>query len=135
MDNGELTLARALGDLTNIHINTQLSVQGSLMSNVMNYLNVVKGSSEVLEYDQEKCSHYSEYATTGNTKDAVKAAKWHAQYQIDSTNMNQEMGTQNSVVNTELMMEHTQAENLTPVYSVLEYVAVLFLTTSGLLNK
>lgn len=132
---GEFALASALNDLTEIHVGTQLTVQSDMMTDTFSYLFVVRGDSKLLEYDQKKCADYTEYATTGHAKYAVEAAKWHAKYQTDSTKMNQEMGNENATINTELMMVHTQAENLTPVYAVFEYVALIFLTTSGLINR
>lgn len=134
-DNGELALARALDNLTKTHINTQLTVQSNMLGSAFDYLYVVRGCSKTLLYDQLKCAYYNEWATTGNETDAAEAAKWHAQYQVDSTKMNHEMGREDAVVNTNDMMVHTQAENLSPVYSVLEYVALVFLTTSGLITR
>ncbi len=135
MSSGEFTLAEALNDLTQIHVGTQLTVQSDMVTDTFSYLYVVRGDSELLEKDQEKCAYYTSHATEGKPIDAAEAAKWHAKYQTDSTKMNQEMGNENATINTELMMVHTQAENLTPIYSVFEYVALIFLTTSGLINR
>lgn len=133
--NGEMVLARALTALAKDHVQTQLSVQGSMLTTTYGYIENVGKSTDVLDYDQKKCAHYSERATTNNELDAQKAAYWHAKYQVDSAVLNKEMGTESGTVNTEEVMEHTQAQNLNPVYSVLEYVALIFVTTSGLINK
>lgn len=132
-----MALAKALTDLTNVHTDTQISVETSMMTTIDGYMYVVRNCSHKLNEDQTKCEDYTEQATVASKskKNAIEAAKWHAKYQIDSTIMNKEMGTESSMVNVEQMMEHTQAQNLTPVYSVLEYVALLFVTTSGLINK
>lgn len=135
--NGCMALARALTNLSKVHTGTQITVQTSMLTTIDGDIYLVRNCSSQLDKDQHKCSEYTEAATvpSKNNTNAIKAAKWHAQYQIDSTIMNKEMGRESSMVNTEEMMEHTQAENLTPVYSMLEYVALLFVTTSGLINK
>lgn len=133
--NGEMALAKSLDNLANDHVNTQVIVQGSMITSIFGYMSNIENSTTALDFDEQKCAHWTKLATTGQEKAATKAAYWHSKYQVDSVIMNKEMGNQSSTVNAEEVMEKTQAENLNPVYSVLEYVAILFLTTSGLINK
>jgi len=130
-----MILAKALTDLSKVHVDTQITVQSNMLTSTWGYINVVRNCSRALDIDENNAASYSEYATTGNITDATKAAEWHARYEVDSTIMNKEMGRESATVNTEQVMEHTQAENLTPVYSILEYEALLFATTSGLIDK
>lgn len=133
--NGEFALAQALNSLATTHTNTQLIVGTTTIFTADNYLSLVTNWSSTLSYDQQQCSTYTENATVGNLNDSIEAAQWREQYQVDSTGMNQAIGRQNATMNSEEMQMHTQSQNLTPVYSVLEYVSLLFLTTSGLLTR
>ncbi len=133
--NGELALASALAGLASAHVDVQLLVQGSMLGTMFNSIRLDRNCSRVLDIDQEKCATATENAVPGNPAQAVEAAKLHAQYQIDSTEMNKEMGKQNAMINTEDLMEHTEVQNLTPVYATLQYTALIFQTTSGLINN
>lgn len=133
--NGEMALANALDGLVNGHVTVQLLVEGNMMNTIFDSIKLDSDCSRTLDIDQEKCATATENAIPGSPAEAVKAAKLHAQYQIDSTEMNKEMGNQNAMVNKQDLMMHTELQNLNPVYSTFQYTALIFQTTSGLISN
>lgn len=134
MANGEMALASAISELTSENFSTQVMIGENLFSDADNYMYLLSAETDVLNKDQEECSAYTEAAVTNST-DAVKAAEWRAQYQIDSVKMNEETGSQNSLLNKEEIMEHQQSTSLMPAFYMLEEEALLFFTNSTLISK
>ena len=118
--NGEMNLAEAAGALAKETYQTDLTSGENLFSGALNYMSILTACSKTLDEAQEKCSVYTQNATVGNTPKAREAAdmaaKWHTEYQIDSTNMNKEMGSQNTLLNEEELMQHTESHAQVPVY-------------------
>lgn len=136
---GEMALAEAAGGLASVTFSTDVIAGENLFSGADNYMVILMACSKTLEEAQEKCSVYTQNATVGNTtasrKAADEAARWHTEYQIDSTNMNSEMGAQNALLNKEQLMQQTESHAQVPVYSAMEYESLIFLTVSGLVAR
>lgn len=128
---GSIGLAKALTSLSEVFYDTQGVTQEITANTAANYLSTVTNDTAKVTADQQKCVAYSTAATTGNTQDAVEAAKWNAKCSIASTQMNQDMAVANKAVNIENNEQEVQSTNLTPVFAADNYLSLIFLNTSG----
>ena len=133
--NGAMNLARALESLTETHTNTQLLLQGKMLNTIWDNFQMIEASTKNLDKDQMQVDIDEQSAATGVGNGYIKLAKARSEYQVASTNLNNAMGMGNGVT-TKLDLEvHVQSQNLGPAYNALKYTALIFLTTSGLINK